>query len=414
MGQFKPMVKMMTTEPSVELKLKKGGVVKKAMGGDMMGDKMPSFSSMKGSLGAPRGGMDVAMAPKKPSMAKRKKAMASMPTAMKEGGKMDKSQDKAMIKKAFLQHDAQEHKGGKGTSLKLKHGGKMATGGETKKMPDKKGFFESVKDHVKEGAMQVADDIHYMTGTERGKNIEKSLNEKYPYRTKGMKTGGVSSGAGGYKDGGIIKSTSGQTKMVTAKNNGKSNYATGGVTSGAGGYKKGGKAMMDGGMVGGGMMGNPMMDDGMMRNRMMGGGYKKGGAPKKFAEGGSVQDDGRPQKMPQGDKPPSKPVSTNRQAGTFKKGGGVRKMQAGGGAETDYDPIIARENARMQAEKNAERADNEEMREMILGAPKRVFQGAKRMLGMGAVSDKEPKSVTKTEKSVTVSPVPKKRGGKVC
>ena len=30
MGQFKPMVKMYTTEPSVELKLKKGGSVKKA------------------------------------------------------------------------------------------------------------------------------------------------------------------------------------------------------------------------------------------------------------------------------------------------------------------------------------------------------------------------------------------------
>jgi hypothetical protein len=28
-----------------------------------------------------------------------------------------------MIKKAFKQHDAQEHKGGKGTSLKLKAGG---------------------------------------------------------------------------------------------------------------------------------------------------------------------------------------------------------------------------------------------------------------------------------------------------
>jgi len=37
--------------------------------------------------------------------------------------KMDKAQDKAMIKKAFKQHDAQEHKGGKGTTLKLKKGG---------------------------------------------------------------------------------------------------------------------------------------------------------------------------------------------------------------------------------------------------------------------------------------------------
>ena len=41
----------------------------------------------------------------------------------KEDMKMDKKQDKAMIKKAFKQHDAQEHKGGKGTSLKLKKGG---------------------------------------------------------------------------------------------------------------------------------------------------------------------------------------------------------------------------------------------------------------------------------------------------
>jgi len=42
---------------------------------------------------------------------------------MKEDMKMDKSQDKAMIKKAFKQHDAQEHKGGKGTALKLAKGG---------------------------------------------------------------------------------------------------------------------------------------------------------------------------------------------------------------------------------------------------------------------------------------------------
>jgi hypothetical protein len=42
---------------------------------------------------------------------------------MAEGGKADMAQDKAMIKKAFKQHDAQEHKGGKGTSLKLAKGG---------------------------------------------------------------------------------------------------------------------------------------------------------------------------------------------------------------------------------------------------------------------------------------------------
>jgi hypothetical protein len=57
-------------------------------------------------------------------------------TMAKNDMKMDKAQDKAMIKKAFKQHDAQEHKGGTGTKLALKKGGmtKMAKGGgvETK------------------------------------------------------------------------------------------------------------------------------------------------------------------------------------------------------------------------------------------------------------------------------------------
>ena len=48
---------------------------------------------------------------------------------------MDKAQDKAMIQKAFKQHDSQEHKGGKGTTLKLASGGsfrKSANGCATK------------------------------------------------------------------------------------------------------------------------------------------------------------------------------------------------------------------------------------------------------------------------------------------
>ena len=58
---------------------------------------------------------------------------------MAEGGMADTSQDKAMIAKAFKQHDAQEHKGGKGTTLKLAKGGAfrssangIATKGKTK------------------------------------------------------------------------------------------------------------------------------------------------------------------------------------------------------------------------------------------------------------------------------------------
>jgi len=43
--------------------------------------------------------------------------------AKMESSKADMAQDKALIKKAFKQHDMQEHKGGKGTKLKLKKGG---------------------------------------------------------------------------------------------------------------------------------------------------------------------------------------------------------------------------------------------------------------------------------------------------
>ena len=75
-----------------------GGSALFSKGGDTMASKMnPGFMAM---------------------MAKKKGA-----TKMAEGGKADTAQDKAMIKKAFKQHDAQEHKGGKGTELKLKKGG---------------------------------------------------------------------------------------------------------------------------------------------------------------------------------------------------------------------------------------------------------------------------------------------------
>ena len=195
MGQFKPMVKMMTTEPTVELKLKKGGKVqKKADGGMMMPPPNlpppPAPSSMPSPMPSrmpARGAPPMASSPMKPSLAMRRRAMKAMPSGagpaapvgpmsammkkggMAEGGKSDMAEDKAMIKKAFKQHDMQEHKGGKGTSLKLKHGGKMATGGV------------------------------------------------------------VNGNGGGYATGGVVNGNGG-------------GYATGGVVNGQGGYKKGGSA----------------------------------------------------------------------------------------------------------------------------------------------------------------------------
>ena len=122
MGQFKPMVKMETTEPSVILKLKKGGhVSNKKMKMDSIdkaghrkmadGGAMGALAMNPALVGRPAMNAPVA-SPGKPSMGARRQAMMAkkpMPSAMmaKEGGKAetkaemkeDKSQDKAMIKR---------------------------------------------------------------------------------------------------------------------------------------------------------------------------------------------------------------------------------------------------------------------------------------------------------------------------
>ena len=87
MGEFKPMVKMETTEPSIELKLKKGGSVghkamKKGGKADATGHKMMD-GGLPATIGAPRGGLAPAVAPKRPSLAARRRAAAPV---LKTGG----------------------------------------------------------------------------------------------------------------------------------------------------------------------------------------------------------------------------------------------------------------------------------------------------------------------------------------
>jgi hypothetical protein len=387
MGQFKPMVKMETTEPSVELKLKKGGKVAKKADGGMMGSPMSAAGPMPPAMPA-RGSMPMGRSPMKPSLAMRRRAMKGLPAgagpagpiggaasmqpsmpasmaptmappAMKKGGKADMPQDKAMIKKAFKQHDMQEHKGGKGTSLKLKHGGKMATGG-------------------------------------------------------------VVNGQGGFATGGVVK--------------GQGGYATGGVTkSNGGGFKKGGKIK---GMMDGGMMGEGMMGEGMMGNAM----YKKGGSTKKaYAAGGTVNS-GRPVAMPQGAKKPSQPVRTNLVVGTFKKGGKVtpaqgrlQKMSASENAPAflaakadsneKYGPasrMKRAEGGNVDLSKGAyDKAigpdeDDMAMAKSIRGFPGKVMGKVKGMAKDLFSTAPKADSVTKTKESVTVTPAGKKRGGSAC
>jgi len=180
MGQFKPMVKMETTEPSIELKLKKGGSVsspKKMMNGGVMG------ALAQAPAPGARGGMAPAARPGKPSMMQRRKAMMGKPM-MAEGGKADSM---AALKAHAAKPASKGHAG-------LKAGGVACATGGVMKSP-KPGNY---------------------------------------------KTGGVVNGQGGYKAGGIIKSEKGETMMHTAKVNHNS-APTGEVKMGnAGGYKKGG------------------------------------------------------------------------------------------------------------------------------------------------------------------------------
>ena len=201
MGQFKPMVKMMTTEPTVELKLKKGGAVAMKKGGSAKketkmadGGAMAMLGRTPAMVGRPAVNAPV-RAPGKPSMAARRKAMmATRP--MKEGGEAEETMA--------------EHKAKMKTAADLK---------KHKSMPASKAHKG-----LKTG------------GVVNGQG--------------GYKTGGVVKGQGGYKAGGIITEQEGSrdagayknTKVVTTKPD-HSPAKTGGVKLGnGGGYKKGGAA----------------------------------------------------------------------------------------------------------------------------------------------------------------------------
>ena len=346
MGQFKPMVKMETTEPSVELKLKSGGSVKKAMGGSM---GAPMDASMASSAPA-RGGMMPVARPKRPTMAARRAAMMGM-KGMKEGGE-SKSAHKAEMSKM-------------------------------------KGLEKELKSHESKPA------------------------------SKGHK---------GLATGGIAKSTK------------PGGYATGGVVNGQGGFKKGG-AIAKSGIINtegqGGEYRNTKMDTAKPDTNSAptgdvklgnGGGYKKGGATKKhYATGGAVNNSGRAVAYPA--KKPSAPVSNDRQSGTFKTGGSVtpaqKKEQSAFKAEnaTAMKQAKAQSNLKYQsggsvtdlskgAHDKAIGPSEEEMdmAKAIRAVPRKLYEGAKSLF---TSKDEKPKgSVTKTEKSVTVTPA-KKRGGSV-
>jgi len=425
MGQFKPMVKMMTDEPSVILKLKKGGKVHHkehhkhheehghksmhhAHGGSMHGAH-EAFEAEHGH------------APKKPSMAERRKAMN--PNLYKKGGKVEAELHK--VEKELKHH---EHEKASKAHHGLKKGGKVhhkASGGEidrdetrtTIKGDEKK--FERTK--VVDGSKH---DKHHGTGAiKEGKpaGFKHGGHAKHHKATGGAIPADTHEkvNKGKVKMHGTIEGNEHdylETQMHQAKRD--KAHGTGGIKeSNAGGFKHGGKIhhKAHGGKVPG--IGRAIENDGDWENRpadtskagkMNGttggvresnaGGYKRGGSAKKhFATGGNVVDDGKAVKMPKHFV--SQPVANSLQSGTFKRGGKVaRKAEGGDMSGGAYDRW-----------RKGEREENEAMRESILGAPKRAFNAVKDLFS----SPKPPEgSVTKTKESTTIAPVGRKRGGK--
>ena len=436
MGQFKPMVKMMTTEPSVILKLKKGGKVAKKMDGGFM----PMASSMPAGLPA-RGGSAPAASPMKPSLMARRRAMN--PNLMKKGGKAEKhedaAQDRAMIKKALA-------------------GKKFASGGEIDSAETKTTLKNSVAPYAKTkvhdgdkndsakgtGGVKNGNKGGYANGGTIEGNASKYAKTKMHDgdKTDSAKgTGGVKNGnGGGFKSGGTINGGDWENCPADTSKPGKSGGTTGGVRNGnAGGYKMGGKA-----------------------------------SKKAYATGGKV-DSGKAVEMPR--KPVSRPVANSLQSGTFAKGGKVDKEEKPNlrllkthtgpkgdvakvykdkdwgehrvkffdpsgkhRSESDYhtdDLSDAHDTAKSQLNRykkggTAKRyADGDlvdaskgayeksigpskeemDMAKAIRNIPSKLYEGAKGMLGFGS-TPKPAGSVTKTEKSVTVTPSSKKRGGR--
>jgi hypothetical protein len=303
MGQFKPMVKMYTTEPSVELKLKKGGHVS-MKGKAKDGHKMMNGGVMTGLAEGPAPtrmqmgqGTLPGRAPARPSLAMRRKMARPM---MKEGGE-SKAEHAAEMKKMM------------GTEAKLKKHASMPASKAHKGL--KAGGYASTKMH---------------TAT--------------PDHVKGP-TGEVKEGKpGGYATGGAIPSeTRRGTPATTIVDQAKKDTAhgTGGVRMGnAGGFKKGGKAKY---AKGGGVENNISTSKPGVTNTTTGevkeanaGGYKKGGALKKHYATGGLVDSGKPVAYPK--HPVSKPVANNLQSGTFKKGGKVKYAPGGDVSKPVADP----------------------------------------------------------------------------
>jgi len=478
MSSFKPMVKMYTDEPSVSLKLKKGGKVKAKhhKEHEEHGHKNMQHHAMKGAHAAFES--EHGKAPKKPGMHERMKAMnpnqyakggkvahkvmgGGMPmqamapaalgqmapaaraaramqvrkalTGMKKGGST--SSECAKLEKELHHHEKLD--------MKHAHPMKKASGGavdrDETKTTIEKGAKKFAKTKVVDGSKN---DKAHGTGVIKEDKPGGYKHGGHAHKKHHKATGGAipadtdeKMNKGKTKFGGTIEDNEHDfenTEMHSAKKD-KAHGTKGIKETNAGGFKRGGHAHkmhhkatggaipaateknkredhLKGDTYEGGDWENRSADTSTAGkkngktgqvNESNAGGFKHGGhaSKKAYATGGNVVDDGKAVKMPKHFV--SRPVANSLQSGTFKRGGKV-KHHADGGSED-------MSNGAYDRWQKSQREENEADRNMIPNAIKRGVNAVK-----GLFSSNTPDgSLTKTEKSVTVTPA-KKRGGRAC
>ena len=362
-GGFSQMPKMMTDEPSVMLKLKKGGHVSTKHHKGEHGHK-PMEHHMDGGMSgilSPKGPMAPmsGSAPKKPAMALRRKAMAT--PLMKKGGETPKEHKAEMHEMHKIEKELKHHE--KQSASKAHHG--LKHGGKVHHIS---GHPEGSHEHHKHMAKH-----HAKMHKEGGSAHHHKMHEHHKHLAKMAKGGEV---LGKKLDQFETKTTIEndakpyvKTEMHEAKKDRK--HGTGAVKEGnAGGYKRGGKVhhKATGGAIpsdtdkkadkgrsvmGGTIEGNEHDYENTQMHQAKrdtshgtggvkmsnAGGFKRGGkAHHKYAVGGAIEGNEMEYAINNVDGTPKGKTNTKTgevkesNAGGYKKGGALKKHFATGGS----------------------------------------------------------------------------------
>jgi len=312
MGQFKPMVKMETTEPSVILKLKKGGKVAAKVSMESSHSPMQNKTrAMHAAMHAEHG-----KSPKKPSMSARRRAMN--PNQYAKGGKVAHKLDGGMMGAPAAMPAAMpaQMPAAPMRAAPAAMGRPALTGMTPAQRAARAAMVRKALTGMKKGG--AADSK--CASLERELKHHESLSSAKAHKE---------SKPSGYAMGGTIEGNEKQfknTKMNTANRN-TAGGSTGGVRMGnAGGFKKGGNVSdWENRPADTAKPGKSNTTTGKVRLGNAGG-YSNGGntSKKAYATGGIVND-GKAVKMPRHSV--SRPVANSLQSGTFAKGGKVEKEE---------------------------------------------------------------------------------------